>query len=100
MTRSSKIDRLWREHLKDARSWVRGSKVAGVDLDLLDANTCQCVLTYIDSGALSGWKTTTLQRCSDDLDTVIDGLEGEVKEYFERLRGMARLVLSSAARRS
>ncbi len=60
MARSSKVETLWREHLKAARSWVRGSEVGGVDLDLLDANTCQCVLTYIDSGSLGEWKTATL----------------------------------------
>ncbi len=99
MTRSSRAEGLWREHLKAARSWVRGSEVDGVDLDLLDANTCQCVLTYIDSGSLGAWKTATLVRCVQDLDNVIDQLEGEVSTYFERLRDMARVVLGSASTR-
>ena len=99
MTRSSKVERLWGEHLKDARCWVRGSEIDGVDLDLLDANTCQCVLTYIDSGTLGEWKTATLQRCVEDLDTVIALLEGEVQTYFGRLRDMARVVLGSAGAR-
>lgn len=99
MARSSKVERLWREHLKAARSWVRGSEIDGVDLDLLDANTCQCVLTYIDSGSLGAWKTATLLRCIQDLDTVTAQLEGEVCTYFERLRDMARVVLGSASAR-
>jgi len=99
MMRSSRVERLWREHLKAARSWVRGSEVDGVDLDLLDANTCQCVLTYIDSGSLGAWKTATLLRCVQDLDKVIDQLEGEVSTYFGRLRDMAQVVLGSAATR-
>jgi len=100
MARSTKVERLWREHLKAARSWVRGSEVDEVDLDLLDANTCQCVMTYIDSGSLSAWKTATLVRCIQDLDTVIEQLDGEVSTYFERLRDMARVVLGSASARS
>ena len=99
MARSSKVETLWREHLKAARSWVRGSEVGGVDLDLLDANTCQCVLTYIDSGSLGEWKTATLAGCVGDLDQVIDTLEGEVKTYFARLRDMARVVLGAAGAR-
>jgi len=99
MTRSSRVERLWREHLKAARSWIRGSEVGGVNLDLLDANTCQCVLTYIDSGTLGAWKTATLVNCVRDLDAVIDQLDGEVSTYFERLRDMARVVLGSASSR-
>ena len=100
MTRSSKVERLWREHLQDIRSWVRGSEVDGIDLDLLDANTCQSVLTYIDSGTLGDWKLSTLRKCGDDLDRVVDLLDGEVKTYFERLRDMARVVLVATERRS
>lgn len=99
MSRASKVERLWREHLKAARSWVRGSTVDGIDLDLLDANTCQCVITFMDSGSLGEWKTATLLRCVDDLDRVIERLEGEVKTYFERLRDMARVALASAGQR-
>lgn len=99
MARSSKIEVLWREHLQAARSWVRGTEVDGIDLDLLDSNTCQCVITYMDSGSLGSWKTATLVRCVEDLDTVIGLLEGEVRTYFERLRDMARAVLGSASTR-
>jgi len=73
--------------------------VGGVNLDLLDANTCQCVLTYIDSGTLGAWKTATLVNCVRDLDAVIDQLDGEVSTYFKRLRDMARVVLGSASSR-
>ncbi len=95
MTRSPIIERLWREHLEASRRWDREREVQGIDLELLDANTSQCVLTYMDSGSLGSWKAATLRQCLEQLGTVIPHLDGVDRIYCERLRNMARAVMAA-----
>src|SRR3954447_8292844 len=88
---------LWAEHQATAfPARLRGEEVAGVDMVMLDADIAGCVVTWLGaSGGLDASRRDSLERCLDDIDRVLPLIQdtGE-REYYERLRRLARLALT------
>jgi hypothetical protein len=85
---------LWQIH-RDA-SWPRFSGPNEGELMTLDTVISGCVTYYLDSeGGLDPQRVTMLESCLADLDGLLPGLTGGVAEYFERLRALATLLLST-----
>jgi len=69
-------------------------EIGGVSLCELDAFTGACIGTYVGSGGkLDNHNKQILGECARELRSVIGGLSGDAKAYFERLRIMAELVI-------
>jgi hypothetical protein len=88
---------LWAEHLRapfPARP--PGELIVGVDLVMLDADVAGCVQTWMGNNFRldepnRGW----LARCLSDLDRVLPVMDDPAeRDYFERLRRLARLALT------
>jgi hypothetical protein len=87
----------WAEHLEAPfPTRRRGEEIAGVDLVMLDADVAGCVQTWMSNSFRldephRGW----LARCLGDLDRALPLMDdGAERDYFERLRRLARLALT------
>jgi len=72
---------------------ARCREVDGVDLIAADYTTAGCVQTWLARGVLDPWRLAVLGLCYGDLSRVVARTDGEVKDYFARLREMAEMVL-------
>ena len=89
---------LFQEHQKarfpDA---TKGKRIYGIDLVTLDADTNGCIDNYFDesgkSTLLDPKKFKVLSRCRAELFLVLKELEGDGREYFQRLLQIASGIL-------
>ncbi|KAA3643080.1 MAG: hypothetical protein DWQ07_21420 [Chloroflexi bacterium] len=89
------IKQLWNEHraAKFPKDYS-GEEIEGIDLVLLDMDVAGCILKFLQNGSkLDLWTTAILGLHYRDLTLVRQELEGEAKEYFQRLETLSRLVL-------
>jgi hypothetical protein len=62
----------------------------------LDTVISGCVTYYLDAeGGLDPQRVTMLEGCLADLDDLLPGLTDEPREYFQRLRSLAHLLLDA-----
>ena len=91
------LRRLWREHL--AASYPDGCSdkdIAGVALVLLDADIAGCVSQCLGGAHLDPERTALLRRCHGEAVAVTHELRGPARDYFERLKRMAAIVLEAS----
>jgi hypothetical protein len=74
---------------------ARCREADGVDLIAADYTTAGCVQTFVARGELDPWRLAVLGLCFGDLQRVVAGSDGEVREYFENLRELAEMVLKA-----
>ncbi len=98
----NELQRLWGEH--SAAIFPRGlagMQVEGIDLASLDADITGCVATFARSGGtLDGEHIKALEVCHQNATKVAEGLSGEPRRYFERLRNLASVTLQYLKDRS
>lgn len=89
------IEEIWREfEAEPFPEGYAGVEVEGVELAASDTFAAGCIDTFVSNGGrLDAGRVSVLKRCADELGIVIKGLDGEAKEYFERLHLLARQVL-------
>ena len=86
--------RLWREHQAAGYpDGYRDKEVAGVALILLDANIAGIVSACRGGARLDPQRAKMLDSCYRDVVAVIPELTGPARDYFERLKRMAAIVL-------
>ena len=74
-----------------------GVEVEGIELASLDTFAAGCIDTYVRSnGRLDAGRLSILKRCAAELEAVVNNLDGEAKEYFERLQLLSGEVLRSS----
>jgi hypothetical protein len=94
--RRALVAQLWEEHRRATfPARLRGEEIAGVDMVMVDADVAGCVDTWLSgSGPLDAGRLSVLRDLVRDLDGVVALLEDEhERQYYERLRDLARLVL-------
>jgi hypothetical protein len=92
------LRRLWREHLEAGYpDGYRDKDVAGVALILLDADIAGCVSASLGGVRLDPDRTAILERCYRDVVAVNRHLAGPARDYFERLKRMAAIVLEASS---
>jgi hypothetical protein len=92
------LRRLWREHLEaEYPDGYRDKDVAGVALILLDADIAGCVSASLGGARLDPERTAILERCYRDAVAVSRELTGPPRDYFERLKRMAAIVLETSS---
>lgn len=93
------VSRLWAAHLRtEFPCRLRGEKLAGVDLVLLDADIAGCVVTWRAEGRpLDEGRRQLVNRLLQDLDRVLPPLSREQERaYYQRLRQISELLLEPA----
>jgi len=94
------LRRLWREHREaEYPEGYRDKDVAGVALIRLDADIAGCVSFALGGGRLDPERAKILEGCSRDAVVVTRELSGPARDYFERLKRMATIVLEANGRR-
>jgi hypothetical protein len=92
------LRRLWREHLEAGYpDGYRDKDVAGIALILLDADIAGCVTACLGGARLDPQRGAILQRCHQDVVAVTRELTGLARDYFERLKRMATIVLEASS---
>jgi len=91
------VRQLWNEHLNAPfPRRLGGVEIAGVEMVLLDADIAGCVQTWLSNrgGRLDEQRKEILRSCLNEADRVLPLLQdGGEREYYERLRRLARLAL-------
>ena len=90
------IDVLWSEFLaRPFPEMCAGLLIEGIALAELDTYTAGCIDTFIgNDGRLDAQRTSILEACAKELETVVPRLDGEAKSYFEHLRTITGKVLT------
>jgi hypothetical protein len=88
------LEALWERHLaRPLPAACRGCKVAGVDLERVDADVSDCVRAYLAAHALTPQQRDLLVRRIADLEQVVPALDGEGREHFRLLEALAGILL-------
>jgi len=94
------LRRLWREHREaEYPDGYRDKDVSGVALILLDADIAGCVSGSLGGARLDPERARILEGCYRDAVVVTQELTGAARDYFERLKRMAAIVLEANGRR-
>ncbi len=91
------IRRLWKAHAAAPFPEEFPAEGMGLmDFMHVDSTAAGCISTFLhQQGRLDLWGTAILGVCYGDLCAWLHSLDGEAKEYFERLQKLARLVLEA-----
>ena len=90
------LNKLWVQHeVAPFPAVGYGLEVAGHDVVTLDSTTAGCISTFLESCTLDQGRRSILGLCYRDLALVVPQIEGDAREYFERLHKMAGLVLET-----
>jgi len=88
------LETLWHTH-RDA-AWPKFSNPNEGELMTLDTVISGCVAYYLDSPeGLDPQRRAMLETCLADLEGLLPGLPDDVREYFQRARSLARLLLDA-----
>lgn len=88
------IQSLWQAHREAA--WPKFSDPSEGELMTLDTVISGCVTYYLDSeGGLDPQRVTMLESCLADLDDLLPGLPDDVRDYFQRARSLALMLLDA-----
>jgi len=76
-----------------------GKEVAGICVTSVDTFAAGCIDTFIASkGRLDAGRISILKQCKNDLEVVLDSLEGDAKTYFNHLLLLSKSVLQFSGR--
>lgn len=88
------LESLWHAH-RDA-AWPKFSDPNEGALMTLDTVVSGCVTYYLDSeDGLDPQRVSMLASCLTDLDALLPGVADEAREYFQRVRSLAHLLLDT-----
>ena len=91
------LRRLWREHMETGYpDGYRDKDVAGVALILLDADIAGYVSACLGGARLDPQRAAILHHCYRDAVAVTRELTGPARDYFDRLKRMAAIVLEAS----
>jgi hypothetical protein len=93
------LRQLWDEHDRAPYpEGLAGEEVGGVEVTTLDTHTAGCIHTYLFSGRygrrLDHARLQFLRGCHADLERVVPLLDGEARDYLDRLRRISALALA------
>ena len=90
---------LWRDHQAASfPSGCGGKEIEGIDLVMLDADIAGCVSTFVSAGHLDLDRKRILSQCREEIEVVLQSLQGEAKDYYTRLHKLAVLILEDCAK--
>ena len=76
-----------------------GKDVAGICVTSLDSFAAGCIDTFIfRKGYLDERRISILEKCKDDLEVVVNVLDGSAKTYFNNLLLLSKRVLQLVGR--
>ncbi len=76
-----------------------GKDVAGICVTSLDTFAAGCIDTFIfRKGRLDERRITTLEKCRDDLEVVVNQMHGNARLYFDNLLFLSKRVLQLVGR--
>jgi hypothetical protein len=71
-----------------------GKDVAGICVTSTDSFAAGCIDTFISrKGKLDEKRISVLKTCKDDLETIVNSLDGEARIYFNDLLVLSTRVL-------
>ncbi len=84
---------LWEIHCE--AGWPTGLGSNEGELMTLDTVISGCVKYYFSENRLDLKRVEILESCKTDLETLLPHLTGEARNYFDRLRALACILLES-----
>jgi hypothetical protein len=75
--------------------WPTGLGPHEGELMTLDTVISGCVRYYFSEDALDPQRMEILESCKNDLEVLLPDLEGEARNYFDRLQALACFLLDA-----
>jgi len=86
---------LWEIHCE--AGWPSGLGPNEGELMTLDTVISGCVKYYFSENRLDLKRVEILGSCQNDLEALLPDLRGEARDYFDRLRVLACILLESSS---
>ncbi len=86
---------LWEIHCE--AGWPSGLGHNEGELMTLDTVISGCVKYYFSENRLDLQRVEILESCQNDLEALLPDLHGEARDYFDRLRALACILLESSS---
>src|SRR5688572_25728753 len=88
------VENLWLEFYKlPFPSDLAEEKIKGIDLNSLDTFTAGCINTFIVEKTLDKNRIKVLENCQKELEIVVNNVNEEAKNYFNKLLYLTNQVL-------
>jgi hypothetical protein len=76
-----------------------GKDVAGICVTSLDTFAAGCIDTFVSrNGRLDNQRISVLEKCKNDLEVVVNSLDGNAHTYFNDLLLLSKRVLQLVGR--
>src|SRR3954469_12961723 len=76
-----------------------GKDVAGICVTSLDTFAAGCIDTFVSrNGRLDKRRISVLDKCKNDLEVVVNSLDGDARAYFNDLLFLSKRVLQLVGR--
>lgn len=90
----SEIERLWDEFCSQSfPEVIAGREIRGICITSVDSFVAGCISTFIQNGGLDPEKIRILENCLEDLEKVMDELNGSNRKYFLKLQALGNTVV-------
>jgi hypothetical protein len=100
MDGENEIRKMWNEwKAMPFPSEYGGKDVAGICVTSLDTFAAGCIDTFVSrNGRLDKRRISVLENCKDDLEVVVNSLDGNARVYFNYLLLLSKGVLQLLGR--